>query len=134
MRWNLVRTLVAVVVIFVVVGASLITVRNLGMEQTTSSFAAMNDLHAFGSFVPMSNQPVPLLRRAQYVRPTRPDQPLSLSIGLQPRNQQELTDLALAVRNPKSPLYHHFLTPGQFKERFAPTATKPGAERQKCCI
>ena len=122
MRWNLVRTLVAVTIILVVVGASLVTIRNLGMDQTTRSFAAMNDPHALGSFVPISNQPAPLVHRAQYMRPTRPDQSLSLSVGLQPRNQQELSDLAQAVRNPQSPLYRHFLTPEQFKERFAPTA------------
>lgn len=122
MRWNLVRTLVAVTIILVVVGASLVTIRNLGIDRTTSSFAAMNDPHVYSSFVPISNQPAPLLHRAQYMRPTRPDQPLSLSVGLQPRNQQELSDLAQAVRNPKSPLYRHFLTPEQFKARFAPTA------------
>src|SRR5579885_2623679 len=122
MRWNLVRTLVAVTIILAVVGASLVTVRNLGIDQTTRSFAAMNDPHALGSFVPISNQPAPLVHRAQYMRPTRPSQSLSLSVGLQPRNQQELSDLAQAVRNPRSPLYRHFLTPEQFKERFAPTA------------
>src|SRR5579885_506875 len=121
MRWNPARTLIAVTVIFIVVGASLITIRNLDGDQTTSSFAAMNDPHVYSSFVPISNQPAPLLHRAQYMRPTRPDQSLSLSVGLQPRNQQELNDLALAVRNPKSSLYRHFLTPEQFKDRFAPT-------------
>ncbi|HEU5226737.1 MAG TPA: protease pro-enzyme activation domain-containing protein, partial [Ktedonobacteraceae bacterium] len=122
MQWKLARTFVAVMVMVVVVGASLLTTHRLGKDQATSAFATMNGLHAYGPFVPLSSQAAPLAHQAQYVRPTRLDQPLALTIGLQPRNQQELSDLVLAVRNPTSPLYRHFLTPEQFKERFAPAA------------
>lgn len=122
MRWNLVRTFVAVLVICVVGGTSLLATHHLAGDQATSAFAAMNDVSADGQFVPISDQAAPLVHRAQYVRPTRLDQPLALSLGLQPRNSQGLNDLAQAVRNPTSPLYRHFLTPEQFKDRFAPTA------------
>ncbi|HEU5226552.1 MAG TPA: S53 family peptidase [Ktedonobacteraceae bacterium] len=121
MRWNPIRNLVAILIILIVVAASLVTIQNLSQTQASSSLAAMNDLHAYGSFVPMSNQAAPLVRQARYVRPTRSDQPLAITVGLQPRNLNDLNDLVLAVRNPASPLYRHFLTPAQFKERFAPT-------------
>ena len=48
-------------------------------------------------------------------------QPLNLSIGLQPRNQQELDDLLRQMYNPSSSLYHHFLTSQEFTDEFGPT-------------
>ena len=110
MRRNLVRSLVVVVLILVMVGASLLTIRNLSTQQAYSSFATMSD------------QTVPLVQRAEYLKPTSPSQRLTVSVGLQPRNVKILDDLVIAVHNPKSPLYHHFLTPAQFKDRFAPTS------------
>ena len=46
---------------------------------------------------------------------------LNLAIGLPLHNQEELTNLLQQVYDPASPLYHHFLTPQQFTERFGPS-------------
>lgn len=72
--------------------------------------------------VPISGQTVPLLKSASYVGTASAQQQLDLSIGLKLRNQQELDSLLSAIYNPRSSLYHHFLTPQQFAARFAPTA------------
>jgi len=46
---------------------------------------------------------------------------MNLAIGLPLRNQSELASLVQQVADPASPNYRHFLTPGQFAERFGPT-------------
>lgn len=88
----------------------------------TSFIASHNSAYASdGPLVTIDDQTVPLVHQAQYLQPTNPDQPLTITLGLQTRNQQELTSLVEAVNNPKSSLYHQFLTPAQFNTRFAPT-------------
>src|SRR5579875_1667024 len=72
--------------------------------------------------VQLKGQTVPLLGHASFVSSASPQQQLALSIGLQWRNQQELTSLLAELYNPRSSLYHHFLTPQQFTAEFAPTA------------
>jgi len=72
--------------------------------------------------VPISGQNVPLLKYASYVGTASSQQQLDLSIGLKLRNQQELDTLLNNIYNPKSSLYHHFLTPQQFAAEFAPSA------------
>ncbi len=46
---------------------------------------------------------------------------LKLAIGLQVRNEAALDDLVNQVSDPASPNYHHYLTPAQFTDQFAPT-------------
>ena len=46
---------------------------------------------------------------------------LHLAIGLQLRNQSDLDSLVSQVIDPASPNYHHYLTPDEFVQRFAPT-------------
>jgi len=46
---------------------------------------------------------------------------LQLAIGLPLRNQKELSNLLQEIYDPASPNYRHFLTPGQFTERFGPS-------------
>jgi kumamolisin len=53
--------------------------------------------------------------------PADAQQQLSLSVGLQLRNLPQLEDLLAQLYNPRSPMYHHFLTAQQFVEQFAPT-------------
>src|SRR5450755_5186366 len=74
--------------------------------------------------VPISGQNVPLLKYANYVGTASSQQQLDLSIGLKLRNQQELDTLLNNIYNPKSSLYHHFLTPQQFSAEFAPTTAQ----------
>jgi subtilase family serine protease len=45
---------------------------------------------------------------------------LNLAIALPWRNQSQLTNLLDQIYNPKSPKYHHYLTPAEFIEQFAP--------------
>ena len=46
---------------------------------------------------------------------------LPLAIGLPLRNREGLTNLLRQISDPASPLYHQYLTPEQFTERFGPT-------------
>src|SRR5438105_2988266 len=71
--------------------------------------------------VPIQGQIVPLLRHAQLLGAANAQQQLNLSIGLQPRNQQELDNLLRNMYDPRSSLYHHFLTAQQFADEFGPT-------------
>ncbi len=48
-------------------------------------------------------------------------QTLDLAIGLPLRNREALTNLLEQLYDPASPLYHQYLTPGQFTEQFGPT-------------
>jgi len=74
--------------------------------------------------VPISGQTVPLLKNARFIGTASGQQQLDLSIGLKLRNQQELDGLLSDIYNPKSSLYHHFLTPQQFAAEFGPTAAQ----------
>jgi subtilase family serine protease len=71
--------------------------------------------------VSLSGQNVPLIKRAQFIGGASAHQELALSIGLQLRNQAQLTALLHDMYNPHSTLYHHFLTPQQFAAEFSPT-------------
>jgi hypothetical protein len=46
---------------------------------------------------------------------------LNLVVGLPLRNSQTLSNLLEQIYDPASPQYRHYLTPGQFNERFGPT-------------
>ncbi len=45
-------------------------------------------------------------------------------VSLPLRNQAELETLVINQSDPRSPLYHHFLTPAQFRAGYAPTAAQ----------
>ena len=63
----------------------------------------------------VANQEVPRLRALA------PTQMLKLSIALPLRNQAELDGLLQQLWNPKSPAYRHWLSVGEFTNRFGPT-------------
>ncbi len=71
--------------------------------------------------VALSGQAVPLIKQAQLLGAADVQQQLQLSVGLRPRNQQDLAILLSDLYNPHSSLYHRFLTPQQFASDFAPT-------------
>ncbi len=50
-------------------------------------------------------------------------QQIKLAIALRPAHQHALTAFVKDVSTPGSPLYHHFLKPGQFEQRFGPTSS-----------
>lgn len=70
----------------------------------------------------LSGQSVPLVSHATMLGAAGSQQQLSLSVGLQLRNRQELENLLSNLYDPRSPMYHHFLTPQQFDDEFGPTA------------
>lgn len=70
---------------------------------------------------PIMGQTVPALKHAQFVSAAEVRQPLKLSIGLRLRNQPQLDTLLNNIENPRSVLYHHYLTPRQFAAAFGPT-------------
>ena len=71
--------------------------------------------------VALSGQNVPLIQRAHFLQAADPGQTLNLSISLYPRNAAGLTSLLHAIYTPGSAEYHHYLTPAEFQQQFAPT-------------
>lgn len=62
----------------------------------------------------------PTVDRAR-VAPLEESRPLHVSVSLKLRHTQELETLLKAINDPQSPHYQKFLTPTEFKARFAPT-------------
>ncbi len=56
--------------------------------------------------------------------------PLELDVILKPRNPAALAQLATGVSTPGSPLYHHYLAPGQFAKDYAATPATIAAVEQ----
>jgi len=77
--------------------------------------------HAANVRVSLSGQVVPLVAHSTLTGPASPQQQLTLSIGLTPRNQAQLDTLLSNLYDPASPQYHQFLSPAQFRASFAPT-------------
>jgi Pro-kumamolisin, activation domain/Putative Ig domain len=67
--------------------------------------------------------------RAHVLGAASTTQRLRLTIALQPRNAAALHEFATAVSTPGSPEYGHFLTVGQFAQRFGATAPQIQAVR-----
>ncbi len=74
-----------------------------------------------GGRVPISGQMVPSLKGKASAAAIAPEGNLQLAISLNLRNPQGLQSLLAAQRDPRSGLYHHYLTPAQFNALFAPT-------------
>ena len=58
---------------------------------------------------------------AATVSPLEASKPMHVEVSLNLRNVDELETFLHAVNDPTSPQFHHFLTPAQFKARYAPT-------------
>lgn len=58
---------------------------------------------------------------AATVSPLEASKPVHVEVSLNLRNVDELEAFLRAVNDPSSPQYHHFLTPAQFKARYAPS-------------
>jgi subtilase family serine protease len=71
--------------------------------------------------IPVKGQTVPLISHAHLLGTASGLQQLHLSVGLQPRNQQELNTLLYNLYDSRSSLYHHFLSPQEFVDEFGPT-------------
>ena len=64
----------------------------------------------------------PRLRLADLLGAADANESLPMALTLQLQHQDELDALIAAQQLPGSPTYHHWLTPDQFTERFAPSA------------
>ncbi|GCE20172.1 hypothetical protein KDK_39720 [Dictyobacter kobayashii] len=62
-----------------------------------------------------------MLANLQPLGPTSQDQPLQLAFALKLHNESDLETLLAAQNDPTSALYHHYLTPQEFNNQFAPT-------------
>ncbi|HZU02757.1 MAG TPA: S53 family peptidase, partial [Ktedonobacteraceae bacterium] len=79
--------------------------------------------------VQMHGTLTPLLRESRLVGQADPQQRISLSLGLQPRDMAALQSYVREIARPDSPLYHHFLSPEQFAATFSPTEASYDALR-----
>src|SRR6266705_3392989 len=70
----------------------------------------------------LSGHAVPLIQQAHLVQNSNPTQQLNLSIGMRLRNSSDLDSLLSGIYDPNSSQYHHYLTPDQFNQFFAPTS------------
>lgn len=57
---------------------------------------------------------------ARRLAPLAPGQPVRLAIALTPRNERLLDAMLAAIYNPRSPAYHHYLTPETGRALFGP--------------
>ena len=63
----------------------------------------------------------PWATAANFKNPTPSDDAVGFRVYLGWRNEADATALAHAVSDPRSPSYGKYLTPGQFRQQFAPT-------------
>lgn len=110
MQRNLVRDLLFIGIASLLLGASMTVVRVVMVHADANQRLTL------------SNQTVPLLAHAHLLQAADANQELQLSIGLQLRNSTDLDSLLNALYDPQSPNYHHYLTPDQFTQLFAPTS------------
>ncbi len=108
MRRNLVRSLLAFITTSVLIATSITVVHVV-------------QAHAESSTVRLDGQMVPFLQRAQVLQPADTQQQVQLAIGLQLRSGTDIDSFLNALYDPQSPTYHHYLTPDQFTQMFAPT-------------
>lgn len=111
MQRSVVHKFVLATVVLIVIGVGVLSISLIAHAKSDAG-------------IPISGQTVPLIRKAKLIGAASGQQQLNLSIGLQLRNQQELADLLSNMYNPRSSLYHHFLTPQQFAAEFGPTPSQ----------
>lgn len=61
------------------------------------------------------------LRAAEYLGEVEGGETVKLAVVLKPRNQSALDDFLKRVQDPRDALFHKFLSPAEFAERFGPT-------------
>ena len=66
-------------------------------------------------------------QNAQPLSPLPGQAKLRIDVALQPRDPPALTAYATSVSSPRSSLYHHYLTTGQFVSEFGPSAQSVSA-------
>jgi len=66
--------------------------------------------------------PQPDDRAGTRLGPTDPKRQISLSISMATASDAEINRALAAIEDPKSPEYHHYLTPEEYAQRFGPSA------------
>jgi kumamolisin len=84
-----------------------------------SPFAYFTNVHASG-LTKLGGHVPGLIKKSTLLGPTDPNTPVSLLIGLHPRNEGNLKSYVEALSRKNSTLEHHFLTPEQVTTAFAP--------------
>ncbi|TMF42278.1 MAG: hypothetical protein E6I32_18360, partial [Chloroflexi bacterium] len=109
MQHTFLRKLGIVCATIALIGVSIVSVALIARARQNQPYA-------------LTTQIPPLVSRAHLVGPADAQQQLNLSVGLQLRNKQELANLLSELSNPRSPMYHQYLTPQEFVAQFGPTA------------
>lgn len=91
----------------------------IGILQFTHVFTTQ--VSAMQPLVAVRGSHTPLLSFSHQIGPADPNQPISLSIGLQPRNQASLNSYVQDIARPTSSNYHHFLSMAQYIQTYSPT-------------
>lgn len=78
----------------------------------------------FSLYTPISGSFVAVPNGTQMNGPHPGNDPLTVTVALQPSNAAQMNNMLIALYNPASPQYHHWLTVGQFNAQFAP----PGSQ------
>lgn len=89
----------------------------------SAMIAAQGHTPAHASQAPrytMKGHIAPVMQQYKPVRATDDRQDMHLAVSLRLRNEAELDALLAAQNNPGSSLYHHYITPQYFKQRFSP--------------
>ncbi|HEY0756193.1 MAG TPA: S53 family peptidase [Ktedonobacteraceae bacterium] len=109
MRRHLVRNIIFLAVAAVLVAGSLIAVSMVARAQQDARMT-------------LTGQNVPLIQHAHFLQAADLNQQLALSIGLRPNDSAGLNQALQAIYTPGSPRYHHYLTPAEFSQLYAPTS------------
>jgi subtilase family serine protease len=96
----------------------LLTVASIAFARTSASLAASGNKVAMGQTLPGL---APSIKGLTPLNTTASDKQLNLSISLNLRNADALNALITAQNDPASSSYHHYLTPQEFEQSFAPT-------------
>jgi subtilase family serine protease len=109
----------------------------LSIRATVAAAASVPLLVAAGGIVAAAQAPAsavlldasaaPGLEQAVRTGPQSAAGPMSVAVSLNPRDEGELDALVGRVTDPASPEYGHYLTPEQFRDRFAPTEQQADA-------
>ncbi|HEX7737636.1 MAG TPA: S53 family peptidase [Ktedonobacteraceae bacterium] len=110
MRRHLVRNSIFLAVAALLVAGSLIAVSVVVRAQDAR--------------VALAGSNVPLIQRAHLLQAANLTQTLDLSIGLRPNDSASLDQALKAIYTPGSPRYHHYLTPDEFRQLYAPTSSQ----------
>ena len=70
------------------------------------------------------------MRNAQNLGPESPSKVINITVRLQQHNIAERDALLKQLYDPKSPLYHQWLTPAEYAARFGPTAQEAAVVKE----